>query len=313
MDFLILEISQKWTYTTYSPYNCLISLTDSMVFLCCMTSQYISLNYQILYCMDIPHPSVDRKVPFIFKMLQWSQAWWYTFVIPVTHEVEIRRITIWGQTRQEVSKTTSQPTKKLGVIACACHPRYVGGITGTLQSGMAQEKLWDPIWKITKIKRAGRTGSGGRVPAWDPLFKLQHHKKKKKKLKASLWYIVSPPPHPQKWYNEHLCCFHFSWLTCIRMELLSHMKTTVWFSILYSYQYCMRAWISPHLHWQSVSVCLFLIVIIVILVCVRWYLTVILMWPTMLCSLSYAFWVHVHLWRNVQNSLPTLEVCCLTE
>jgi hypothetical protein len=197
MDFLILEISQKWTYTTYSPYNCLISLTDSMIFLCCMTSQYISLNYQILYCMDIPHPSVDRKVPFIFKMLQWSQAWWYTFVIPVTHEVEIRRITIWGQTRQEVSKTTSQPTKKLGVIACACHPRYVGGITGTLQSGMAQEKLWDPIWKITKIKRAGRTGSGGRVPAWDPLFKLQHHTKKKNIEGQPVIHSISPTPPPK--------------------------------------------------------------------------------------------------------------------
>jgi hypothetical protein len=49
-----------------------------------------------------------KKRPFGF----WAQ--WFLPVIPVTGEVEIRKIKVQGWPRQEVSKTPSQPIGQAG-------------------------------------------------------------------------------------------------------------------------------------------------------------------------------------------------------
>jgi hypothetical protein len=42
--------------------------------------------------------------------MKFGQAWWYMLVIPVTQEVEIRRMAFQGQQRQTVNETLTQPT-----------------------------------------------------------------------------------------------------------------------------------------------------------------------------------------------------------
>jgi hypothetical protein len=50
------------------------------------------------------------------KLLAWGQAQWLMTIIPATWEVEAKRITVRGQTRQKVSKTPSQPIAGCGGV-----------------------------------------------------------------------------------------------------------------------------------------------------------------------------------------------------
>jgi hypothetical protein len=54
-------------------------------------------------------------------------VWWLTFVIPATQEVEIGRIMVRDNPGQKGSEIPIS-THNLGVIACTCHLRYMGGI-----------------------------------------------------------------------------------------------------------------------------------------------------------------------------------------
>jgi hypothetical protein len=73
-------------------------------------------------------------------------------IIPVTWEAVIEQIKVEDQPWQKVSRTLSQPIKKLAVEACTCHPSYVGGITRRIdvQAGAVKNKR--PYWK-NKAKR----------------------------------------------------------------------------------------------------------------------------------------------------------------
>jgi hypothetical protein len=42
-------------------------------------------------------------------MVYIGWEWWILFVIPASQEAEIRRIMVWGQIAQKVSKAPSQP------------------------------------------------------------------------------------------------------------------------------------------------------------------------------------------------------------
>jgi hypothetical protein len=58
------------------------------------------------------------------KRCSWVQ--WFMPIIPATQETEIERILVQGQPRQKVLKTLS--INKVGVVACACDPSYMGGL-----------------------------------------------------------------------------------------------------------------------------------------------------------------------------------------
>jgi hypothetical protein len=47
-------------------------------------------------------------------------------IIPDSQEVEIKRITVPSQLRQNVNETTYQQNE-VGMVANACNPRYRGG------------------------------------------------------------------------------------------------------------------------------------------------------------------------------------------
>jgi hypothetical protein len=48
---------------------------------------------------------VEKRKKIYLKKYWQSQAWWHKPEMPATQEVEIRRIAVWGQPRQKVSKT----------------------------------------------------------------------------------------------------------------------------------------------------------------------------------------------------------------
>jgi hypothetical protein len=65
-------------------------------------------------------------------------AWWYTSIIPVTQEVEIRRVMVQGQPRRKVTKTLPA-TSKLGMVVHACDPSYAGGVDLGTRWAMSKE------------------------------------------------------------------------------------------------------------------------------------------------------------------------------
>jgi hypothetical protein len=71
-------------------------------------------------------------------------------IILPTWEAKIRRIVVPGQFGQIVHETPSQG-KKVGVMMCACHPRY-GRKHKIIQASLG--KMQDTIPKITRAKMA---------------------------------------------------------------------------------------------------------------------------------------------------------------
>jgi hypothetical protein len=59
---------------------------------------------------------------------------WLMPVILTIMEMEIRRITVQDQPRQNVLETPSQSIKTLVTVVCICHPSYVGNIKEESQS-----------------------------------------------------------------------------------------------------------------------------------------------------------------------------------
>jgi hypothetical protein len=67
-------------------------------------------------------------------------------VIPVTHEMERRKIIAGGKLRQSVSKTLSQPIKA-GVVGHACHPSYLGNVGRRITVQASPDRNWRPHLK----------------------------------------------------------------------------------------------------------------------------------------------------------------------
>jgi hypothetical protein len=86
-----------------------------------------------------------------------SQIQWLTSVIPATEEVAIRKIKVWGQTRQKVSETPIS-TNKPGVVAHILNSNYEGGQQSKTSPG---KKIQDPKYY-----------------------------QKKKRLTVGIWYIM---------------------------------------------------------------------------------------------------------------------------
>jgi hypothetical protein len=66
-------------------------------------------------CLLITHPMLCINVKIspksLYRLVEKQSSWvgWLISVILATWEAEIRRITIWGQSRYKVYKTSSQP------------------------------------------------------------------------------------------------------------------------------------------------------------------------------------------------------------
>jgi hypothetical protein len=65
-------------------------------------------------------------------------------VISVTREVEIRRIAIQGQIRQNIRETPSQP--KIGHDSSHCNPNYKGGWSELFLLLLLLLNLTGPNW-----------------------------------------------------------------------------------------------------------------------------------------------------------------------
>jgi hypothetical protein len=83
-----------------------------------------------------------------------NQAQWHMLMIPVAWEIEIGRLQFKASSGEKhywdpLSKN------KLDVVFRICNPSYRGGIgRRTVVQGWPRKKVWEPIWKITKAKRA---------------------------------------------------------------------------------------------------------------------------------------------------------------
>jgi hypothetical protein len=90
---------------------------------------------------------------------------------------EIRRIVVQSQHRQTVHKTTSQPRARCSGTFLSSQLHREG------QVGEWWSRMWqDHISKIAHAKKAGKSSSSGRAPAYQrqsPEPKPQYHQKKK--------------------------------------------------------------------------------------------------------------------------------------
>jgi hypothetical protein len=59
---------------------------------------------------------------------------------------------------KKVSKTSISVNKNLGMVACACHPSYVGSINRRVVVQASPGKKGDPISEITRGKKKGGSG-----------------------------------------------------------------------------------------------------------------------------------------------------------
>jgi hypothetical protein len=85
-------------------------------------------------------------------------------IVPVTQEVEIRRLMVQVQSMEKVSET-SHLNNKPGMVVYACHPSYAGGMNRRIavQSSLGKTSLFK---KNNLCKKDGGHGPSGRAPAW---------------------------------------------------------------------------------------------------------------------------------------------------
>jgi hypothetical protein len=69
-------------------------------------------------------PQSCSTMPGLLRITSSSQAWWLTPAISATQMAEIKRI---KDMRPAWGKSLKTSLHKLGMVACACHPSYVGG------------------------------------------------------------------------------------------------------------------------------------------------------------------------------------------
>jgi hypothetical protein len=133
----------------------------------------------------------------IFRAQGWM--WWLTPVILATWEVELTRITVWGQPRQKVHKTPSQKmVGSCGMHLSSCQKTWKG-----LQSRSVQIFL-RPYLKNNQCSQ---------VPvaqAWNPSYSggrdQEDHDLKPAHAK-SLWELISKKPITIKrgWWDGSRC------------------------------------------------------------------------------------------------------------
>jgi hypothetical protein len=76
-------------------------------------------------------------------------------ILLATLEAEIGRIVIQGQPREIVSRTPSQPIKKLSIVACTSHSSYVGSINRRIEVQVGLNIKVRPYLNITKANKSG--------------------------------------------------------------------------------------------------------------------------------------------------------------
>jgi hypothetical protein len=110
---------------------------------------------------------------------------WLTLIIPAVQEVELGRIMVPGQLRKKDPETPSHPVfTRCGMVALACHSRYMGSINRRIQAGVCLcVGGGGGCLKNTQIEKIWTCGSSGRVPAQQPPEHL-----KKRALKFTLWF-----------------------------------------------------------------------------------------------------------------------------
>jgi hypothetical protein len=79
--------------------------------------------------------------------------WCCTPLIPIAWEMEIKRMMVWGQCRQKVMETLSQPLRWLWDYKPVIPVLQEAKIEGSW-SRLAWPKMWDFIWKIIEANRA---------------------------------------------------------------------------------------------------------------------------------------------------------------